>query len=63
MGVQREPGAKGLNWSNIAVGELAHFIHAKQLKLTFGFVRCHHEYGMPSCIHQSFYSFLIIIYK
>lgn len=32
MGVQREPGAKGVNWSNIAVGKLAYsFVHVKRL--------------------------------
>jgi hypothetical protein len=25
MGVQKEPGQKGVNWSNIAVGEYALF--------------------------------------
>jgi hypothetical protein len=29
MGVQREHGAKGVNWSNIAVGELSATLHMK----------------------------------
>lgn len=44
MGVAAEPGQKGINWSNIAVGELAAspriYAHANVV------IRWYHEHGM-----------------
>lgn len=47
MGVQREPGQKGVSWSNIAVGMLNPRFNATSGLCTYPmFVyRCHYEHG------------------
>lgn len=42
MGVSTEPGQKGVNWSNIAVGEYRHYCDLGVTEYPF---RWHHEYG------------------
>ena len=44
MGMQREPGQKGVNWSNIAVGTYTAFILPDPARPNTR-DRCNHEYG------------------
>jgi hypothetical protein len=44
MGVQREPGQKGVNWSNIAVGAYTFFTLSDPARPNTR-DRCNHEHG------------------
>jgi len=50
MGVQREPGQKGVSWSNIAVGEYTStWIYAPMMTVHVTLRRWYHEHGMNFC--------------
>jgi hypothetical protein len=44
MGMQREPGQKGVNWSNIAVGAYTSFTLPDTARPNLR-DRCNHEHG------------------
>jgi len=49
MGIQREPGQKGVSWSNIAVGELASTLFTVSVHFSsFDVSRWYYEHGNAS---------------
>lgn len=47
MAIQKEPGQKGVNWSNIAVGKRAvHFSRLVHETNSLVELRCYNEYGI-----------------